>query len=198
MIIFGIFLLCFIIGGIPIEDVLTPKIKEKDSQSSKIQLEPSPFATYFILTCLVQFAVGYGLTILAREVLYFSNDSFLIAALLVLVTSHCWPIFNGFKQNKYPLLLITGISSAFYTNFFWIIPIIYLIFTILLNSQFISYLTTLLSLLILYSFIENIPDNFLFLNLGIFIIFILLYSNNIFNSLEGKSNTLYRQFQKRP
>ena len=156
MIIFGIFLLCFIIGGIPIESVLNPKIKEKDSQSNKIQLEPSPFATYFVLTYLVQFAVGYGLTILAREILYFSNDIFLIAVYLILVTSHCWPIFNGFKQNKNPLLLITGISSAFYTNFFWIIPIIYLIFTILLNSQFISYLTTLLSLLILYSFIDTI------------------------------------------
>ena len=197
MTILGVFVLCFIVGSLPIDVILNPRIKKHNKSEKKITLHHSPLATHFTATCLLKFSIGYGITIFAENTLYDFNELFFIVSLLILVTSHCWPIFNKFKQNKHPLLLITGICSAFYTNFIWIIPLTYAIFTILLNSQFLSYLTTLLSLLVIYSFIDIIPDNFLFLNLGIFIIFILLFSSHIFNALEGKSNTLYYQFLRR-
>ena len=197
MIILGVFILCFILGALPIDAILNPRINKHSKDEKIVKLYHSPLATHFTATCLIKFSIGYGLTILAENLLYDFNEVFFIISLLILVASHCWPMFNKFKQNKHPLLLITGICSAFYTSFIWIIPLCYAIFTFLLNSQFLSYLTTLLSLLLIYSFIDVIPDNFLFLNLGIFTIFILLFSTQIFNALEGKSNTLYYQFLKR-
>ncbi len=197
MIIVLLYCLTVLIGSIPFNVWLNPKIELKNKNSSEISVSASPFMTYYSLSLLLQFTLGYGITLLLQNRLYYDNDIFLIIGLLLLISSHCWPIFNGFKPNKHPLFLITGMMSTFYTPFIWIIPCCYLIFSIVLNSQYIAYLVTILSLLVFYLLVDNIPNTFLFLTIGTFIVFIVLFYTNIFNVLENKTNTLYTQFINR-
>ena len=192
-----VYIAFFILGGIPIALLLKPNATVANNDDKKIIVKQSPITNAFVLTSILQFVLGYAATIFARTFFYYESDSLFIGSLLVLIISHCWPIFNGFKKNSSPLLLITGVCCVFYTQFLWLIPLLFIVFSFLLNSQYISYFACILSLLFVYLFIDNIPDSFLFLNLGIFIILVTLFYNHIFAAIEGKTITFIKQFNKR-
>ena len=106
-------------------DFLTPtqRIPDKDSDNIKSKFSLAKSNILIFTSQIIKFILGYSLCSLAYTYFFYNNEVFFILAVLLILASYCWPIFDRFKKNKDIFLFLIGIYCVFNPQFIWIFPV---------------------------------------------------------------------------
>ena len=107
-----------------------------------------------------------------------------------------WPLFQRWRKQKNVLFFISGILAFFNGYVLLLIPVLFLVSVVILNTVEIAYLITIVGMMIASVFLD-VEDMYLFLNIGFFFILFILFYSVVVKTIEGKKKTLTQRFSER-
>jgi len=193
-----IFIGLILITGLPLKKWLSPTpVKFTSENTPKHTALRSPTIAYYFIKYALNCSIGYVLTLGLTYYFYYQSDTYLIVSIALMILSFSWPYSQKFKPNKDVLLFITGIFAYFFIHFIWIIPIIYIMTSILLNTTTLNTIITMTSLLLIYTITPSLSPLFLNINIITILILSFLFYKDIINFFNKKNNSLLHQFKLR-
>ena len=142
------------------------------------------------------FLKGFGPIYIAHTYFYF-NDISLTLIILSSISLHIWSPLLGFKRNKHLFLPLFGVYTFMSPTNIYILPVVYLIASLTLNSFPLGLLT---SIIIMFFTIWGfaLPTYLIPVNFMLFIIVALSLKRFIFAHLEdGQKWTIAKSFKNR-
>ena len=196
-----VYLLLFLVSAFPIKNIIHfiffPPSPKKDNNyaqryTPKRSKDPLIFVFFEIVKCLL----GYGLIAFSYNYFYYNNEIFLLLAALLILISYAWPIFNKFKSNKNIFSFLCGFYIFFNPHFGWVFPLLFLVLMIVLNSIELSFILSVVVILMSTLFIE-VEDIFLLINMGVFLILICLFLESVLSAISNNPKSLKTLFENR-
>ena len=198
MITLGIYLLVFLFAGLPYDTIVKWLNNINSVYKSPVVptlFPPLLFNTYLIATCLKIIAVFFTLK-LSYNYFYFDEPFYFIVAVACIVCSFFWSVFNKFKSVGASFYFFIGFYAYFSWIFLLILPLIYILFSILFNHRVIRNLFVIISCFLAPLLFEVgeyfIASNSIFLSL-----FFLRHLNGLDNYFSKNATTLLKDFNRR-
>ena len=149
----------------------------------------------YILEQILEFFKGF--CILYFSTLYIEFDSLYLCSLIVFVCAHNFSPFLKFKNQGTFFIFLWGCFTAIYLPFILIYPLLFVLFSLLLNSFIYGQLLSVL-ILFYFNYFFGLSEIYYYVYLLFLIVILLSYGNLIIQSINGKKSiTIWTSFQKR-
>jgi hypothetical protein len=197
----GLFLLvCAIVSALPFDDFLpwlSRYLREANHriEQTRYRTRLSKAPHLFGLICAINWAKGFFPLWIANT--YFNEDYHLVTTAVITLGLYTWNPFKGFKTNTQLGMILWGMYTAIHGwNFLWF-PLIWGLFTLLLNSIPVGLIASIIVLFFGVWTTASTPL-FLIVNFVIFVVAFLSMATTLFDHFEGRKMTLRRSFEQRP
>jgi hypothetical protein len=193
-----IILLLFLCASLPLNSIinllLNPSDIKPSGNSNTIHFPSNIFKFLFIQS--LNFLLGFGLFYISEKLLYFQPDIFILTSFSLILIGYFWSFLNSFNPPQSSFFFIFGVYIFFSSTFLWLVPVLFLIFSLLFNSLHFGYL---IMIIVSFSGLILFETNYLFL--GFNCIFLTIYCIRFYTYLirtSANNNTsLIQLFNQR-
>lgn len=140
------------IASLPISNILNWLLRSQTNvpNGTKNNIHFPSNILNFLIKQLCYFFLGFGLIYVSEKLFYFQSDILILIGFLFILSSFFWSIFNKFSVPDYFFFFILGTYVFFSINFLFLIPILFLILSLLTNSIYVGFVCMIASSFIAY------------------------------------------------